>query len=43
MPTTDTDTQLDPEVAALLAECKKVSPTEIIPDAGFEPTNDDRF
>lgn len=43
MLTTDTDTQIDPEVAALLAECKKVGPSEIIPDEVFEPTTDERF
>lgn len=41
MPTTDTE--IDPEVAALLAECKKVSPSEIIQDGDFEPTDDERF
>jgi hypothetical protein len=41
MPTTDTD--LDLEVAALLAECKKVGPSEIVPDEAFEPTADERF
>lgn len=38
-----TDTQIDPEVAALLAECKKVSPSEIIPDGDLEPATDERF
>lgn len=43
MPTTETDTELDPEIAALLTECKKVGPSEIIPDEPFEPTTDERF
>ena len=38
-----TDTQIDPDVAALLAECKKVSPSEIIEDEPFQPTADERF
>ncbi len=41
MPTTETE--LDPEVAALLAECQKVGPSEIIQDEAFEPTTDERF
>ncbi len=28
---------------ALLAECKRVGPSEIIPDGEFEPTSDKRF
>ena len=37
------DTDLDAELAELLAECKKVGPNEIIPDETFEPTEDGRF
>ena len=37
------DTDLDTELAELLAECKKVGPSEIIPDEAFEPTDDGRF
>jgi len=40
---TETLSEIDPEVAALLAECKKVSPSEIILDGDFEPTTDERF
>lgn len=35
--------EIDPEVAALLAECQELGLDEIIPDGEFEPTNDDRF
>ena len=38
-----TETELDPTVAALLAECQKVGPSEIVPDEDFEPTTDERF
>lgn len=37
------DNDLDSEVAALLAECQQVGPSEIIPDGEFTPTTDERF
>lgn len=39
----ETLSEIDPEVAALLAECEKVGPSEIVPDEAFEPTTDERF
>lgn len=43
MDDTDLDTNLETDLAALLAECKKVGPSEIIHDEAFEPTADGRF
>jgi len=35
--------EIDPEVAALLAECQELGLDEIIPDGAFEATDDERF
>ena len=39
----DIETEIDQEVAEMLAACQKAGPSEIIPDGEFEPTEDLRF
>ena len=35
--------EIDPEIAALLEECRAAGPSEIIADGEFAPTDDERF